>query len=59
MKGKRGAPAYLRVVKGIETRSEVLKSVHDGVRDTVQSKSLRGHVGRDKSWWMLTCGGQV
>ena len=60
MKGKSGAPAYLRVVKDVEARNKVLKSVHEGAGETIQSKSMGGHVGRDKTiqklvdanmWW--------
>lgn len=60
MKGKSGAPAYLRVVKDVEVRKKVLKSVHEGAGETIQSISMGGHVGRDKTiqklvdanmWW--------
>ena len=40
MKGKSGAPAYLRAVKDVETRNKVLKSVQEGAGDTIQSKSM-------------------
>ena len=45
MKGKSRAPAYLRVVKDIEARNKVLKSVHEGAGKTIQSKSMGGGGG--------------
>ena len=48
MKDKSGAPAYLRVVKDVEARNTVLKSVHEGAGKRIQSKSMGGHVDRDK-----------
>ena len=42
MKGKSGAPAYLRVVKDVEARNNVLKSIHEGVGETIQFKSMGG-----------------
>ena len=49
MKGKSGAPAHLRVVKDVEARNKVLKSVHEGAGETILSESMGGHVGRDKT----------
>ena len=61
MKGKSGATVYLRVVKDAEARNKVLKSVHEGAGETIESKSMGVHVCREKrfkSWWMPICGGQ-
>ena len=49
MKGKSGATVYLRVVKDAEARNKVLKSVHEGAGETIESKSMGVHVGRDKT----------
>ena len=46
------------LVKDVEARNKVLKSVHEGAGETIQSKSIGGHVGRDKTWWMPICGGE-
>ena len=37
------------IVKDVEARNKVLKSVHEGAGETIQSKSMGGHVGRDKT----------
>ena len=50
----------MKVVKDVEARNKVLKSVHEGAGETIQSKAMEGHVGGDKTiqklvdanmWW--------
>lgn len=58
-KNKKG-PEVLRVVKCINERQRILKTAHDGAGDTLESKAMGGHFGRDKTmarlldagvWW--------
>ena len=48
----------MRVVKDVEVRNKVLKSVHEGAGETIQSKSMGVMlvgIKRFKSWWMPIC----
>lgn len=48
-----GGPSTLEVVKTRADQETYLKAVHKVLGSTTESKSLGGHLGRDKTLWML------
>ena len=36
-----------------EEKKKLIVSAHEGLGDSIESKSLGGHVGRDKTTWKI------
>jgi len=44
----------VRVIANVEERKAIVSSIHEGSGSTIQSKSLGGHLGRDKCLAKIT-----